>query len=325
MTNIRKTSTAIILSAVLLALTFATPVFAPPGGSWSTGASIPTAVEGYGAANVGGIHYYVAGFSSLGDTTILQRYDRSTDTWLGPAASVPGLARAELAAVSHGGSVYGVGGRPTFLVGSDLLRYDPTTDTWTSLSPLPTAVATEHTVVTHGDKIYVAGGRSADAPLPPAAFIVGTLQIYDIASDTWSTGTSMPTPVSDAVAVEKGNKIYVFGGWDGTTFISAVQIYDIASDTWSTGTAMPTARSNAVAGTCGNKMHIIGGEDATFSLSTVHEVYDPAKDSWSTSTPIPTSTGEVQGISTAGQIFVLGGGIFGSGSINPTQNIWKCG
>jgi len=318
-----------------LATLVAAPVFASP--SWSTGASIPTAEEGYGAATLNGFNYYFGGFPSSPSVGMNQIYNIAADTWsLGAPMPVP---NAELAAVADSGTnchlvsdptaagpcLYAVSGRDNL---GPLQRYDPGLDAWTLLAPLPVAVATEHGVAEHGGKIYVVGGRLASVPCGGAE--VNDLQIFDIQSGTWSTGAPLPMPLSDSAADSVGNHIYVFGGCSGGVPQSTTLIYDIASDSWSSGAPLPEAGViDPATGRCGNKMHVIGGAFAIGVFTDNHLVYNPVTDSWSMSTPIPgglTGSGtETQGVSTAGRIFVVGGGIFGSGAANPVQNIWSCG
>src|SRR4029077_2740542 len=67
-------------------------------------------------------------------------------------------------------------------------RYDPATDTWTPLAPMPTGAAMGVGVYyPTTNKFYVFGGAEFDS---------GTnydlTQIYDIATETWSSGAPMP-------------------------------------------------------------------------------------------------------------------------------------
>ena len=319
---VARTCLVAVTSLLLFATT--TPVFATPTGSWSTGAPIPVAVEGYGAAQVGSIHYYVGGYN-FGDTNLNQRYDKASDTWLTNGAPIPGPTRGETAAVAHGGFVYLVGGRCPFAC-SLLQSYDPTTDTWTLLAPLLVPVVTEHVVATHDGKIYVVGGRTVTVPGSGGG--VSTLQIYDIPTNTWSFGAPLPMPLSDSAVIAHGSKIYVFGGQNTGVALSTTTIYDIPSNTWSLGSPMPTARQDASVGSCGNKLHVIGGAVTIGVFVSAHEVYNPTSNTWSVDTPIPGGSGgagtEVQAVSQGGRIHIVGGGIFGSGSSDAVQNIWKC-
>jgi N-acetylneuraminic acid mutarotase len=319
----RKSKVALLVfSVVLVLVVLVGAAVAIAQGTWTTKASIPTAREGYGAAEVGGVFYYIAGYH-WGDTVINEAYDSATDTWTAKAP-LPDNPRAETVAVSDGSYVYLIGGRPVGLVGNDLWRYDPATDTWRSLSPMPTARATEHMAVYYQGHIYVVGGRMSDAPGGWGA--LSTLEIYDIATDTWTVGAPMPEPRSDAVAIEYGGKIYVFGGFDETGAIrDTTFIYDISSDTWTVGAPMPEPRANPVGGKCADGIHVIGGLDSSWLVTSTNYVYNPVANAWGASTPIPNATVEVQGISYGGKIYVVGGGIFGAGSENNLNQVFECG
>ena len=89
-------------------------------------------------------------------------------------------------------------------------------------------------------KIYVAGG-----------FIGGTsvtnaLRIYDIATNTWSSGANMPTSpgVEAAAGAVVNGKFYVMGGDDFNNGLNTNFIYDIATNTWTTGATLPDNRTN---------------------------------------------------------------------------------
>ena len=89
---------------------------------------------------------------------------------------------------SDGTFAYAAGGRDaaTFQSTDAFNRYDPLLDTWTPLANLPNAVGDARSVyAANTNSIYVFGGITD--------FDVGTVtnlvQIYDVAADTWTTGT----------------------------------------------------------------------------------------------------------------------------------------
>jgi hypothetical protein len=69
---------------------------------------------------------------------------------------------------------------------------------------------------------------------------------------------------------------------------------------------------------------MIGGSTSFLQLQTSNYAYNPIIDSWTSSLPIPIRTAEAQAISYRDQIFVVGGGIFGSGAGNPASQVFHC-
>jgi hypothetical protein len=98
-------------------------------------------------------------------------------------------------------------------------------------------------------KIYVPGGFAASVHITENA-------IYDIATNTWSTGAPLPAPQT-GTTVAFNNKIYNFGGNPGPQ--TTTTIYDIATNTWSTGASMPVATTYGRAVVAGNYAYYVGG------------------------------------------------------------------
>lgn len=284
---------------------------------------MPTGREGYGAAEVDGTLYYATGLTTADDDTVHEAYDPNTDTWDPTVADLPGDGRSEAVAAADGTFVYLIGGRPPSSVGDELWRYDPGADSWTQLADMPTERATEHMAAHHDGNLYVAGGRQGNSP--GSGPRLADLEIYDISSDSWSSGASMPEARSDATLLNQGSTLYVFGGFDSSGNVTdGTFIYDIPSDSWMSGSPMPEPRANPAGGSCGNKLHVIGGHNPSGTIQDSHFVYDPAADSWSNAASIPNGTAEAQGVSHGGQIFVAGGGIFGSGEDNDLNQVFHC-
>ena len=308
--------------------------------SWRFRAQIPVPREGYGAAAVHGILYYIAGNSEDGDSTINQAYDPALDAWT-TRASLPAAPGAELAAVSDGTYVYVVGGRlRPDSVSAELWRYDPAGDSWLQLTSMPTARATEYMAAIDGGTIYVVGGRTTIAPGSGGELDV--VEAYDIAGGTWSTLAPMLEPRSDALVLARDGHLYVFGGYGpsdvpngnktDTTFI-----FDIADGTWRRGANLPApasptelepngARVNLTGAVCNGRLHVIGGSGAVLrdSLHTNNWIYDPGTDRWRDGEPLLRGITEVQAVSAGGKIFVVGGGVLGLGIDNPLNQVFTC-
>ncbi len=185
---------------------------------------------------------------------------------------------------------------------------------WTSVAPMPTArKEISNATVELDGKIYVIGGVARDGQITPA------LEIYDPATDSWSSGHPVPVRVWRAFAAAALGKLYLFGGYTSTAGfpfspIGRVFEYDPQQDDWTEMTAMPTARGTAVAVTVGSQIHVLGGA-ANSALST-HQVFDPVNNSWSSAPTIPTPRSGLTAAVIDGEIYVAGGYLLSGGVVS---------
>ncbi|MBC7130209.1 hypothetical protein H5T51_03170, partial [Candidatus Bathyarchaeota archaeon] len=117
-------------------------------------------------------------------------------------------------------------------------------------------------------------------------------EVYDPATDSWTTKAPIPIGVSGYASAVVDNKIYVIGGYVGRNYN---QIYDVESDTWSQGAPLPVGVGGAAAGaTTGvnapKKIYVIGGYQ---NLDPVdfNQIYDPETDTWDMGAQMPTPRG----------------------------------
>jgi len=114
---------------------------------------------------------------------------------------------------------------------------------------MPTAL-TEHCSTAHDGKIYTFGG--CDLSL----HVTDLVQVYDIASGTWTTGPRMPVPAAHPSATVLDDTIYVIGGFNGSNYQASVQIYDPATGTWKLGTDMLEPVDQAAFDTYNDKLYV---------------------------------------------------------------------
>jgi len=91
-------------------------------------------------------------------------------------------AEKGLGAAVVNGRIYAIGSNVNY-------EYDPATDTWTAKTSMPTP-RTGFGIAAYQDRIYVIGGRYG---IYPNDTVTGVNEVYNPASDTWETKTSMPT------------------------------------------------------------------------------------------------------------------------------------
>jgi N-acetylneuraminic acid mutarotase len=196
---------------------------------------------------------------------------------------------------------------------NEVLEYDPVADTWATKTPSPTYRYTVSTEVVN-DKIYVLGGDGVfdDGPWVQSAnwTIKSHVEIYDPATDSWSTGQSAPAPFSTAATCAIGDEIYMFGGADANRQrIALTQVYNASTNSWSTKASLPTARSNATCARVGDQLYVIGGWSGALVDSV--DRYDPATDSWTSVTRLLEPRHYIEAEPIDSKIFMLGGELNG--------------
>jgi len=198
-------------------------IYNPSTNSWSYGTNMLTVPSSRLAGVIGGKMYLVGNYSDQVDI-----YDPATNSWAIKTASKQ----------IGGPSVVGVINEKMYLTGVQVssgnetyfYSYDPTTN-----SVIANANGLGYVGATAGvinGKLYVAGGRVYSQP-----FILDYLQVYDPATDMWTTLEPMPTPLGGDVSGVINGKLYVTGS-------TTLQIYDPNGGNptpTSTATQVPTA------------------------------------------------------------------------------------
>ncbi len=269
---------------------------------WVKLAPFPDASEELYGISSGGKLYVFGGLGH--DWTpkgLAFEYDPATDKWT-KKKNMP-LVSHHVALAEFNGKIYMVGGFIKPATGpsawqpvDNLWEYDPANDSWKALAAMPTKRGSPNAAIVNG-KLYVIGGAglspgAKETALHPARpqRVLGTNEVYDIATAKWETKSPMPTTRNHAAIGVVNNKIYVIGGRVGNAFITrasntdVVEEYDPATDQWGDlKSPMPTARSASAWGTYKGKIYVAGGELRTDRMSAAFravEAYEPATNRW---------------------------------------------
>jgi len=220
----------------------------PATDMWTTKADMPTARTLSAIAVVDEIIYVIGGvfgevedIEAVEDIRILsavEAYDPATDTWT-KKADMP-TARAYLAACVVDGRIYVSGGSLTYedpmpMAVPTVEVYDPATDTWTQASDMPWA-RRSHTASVVAGKIYIIGGLDEEViklfeegkiELDKVLELFSTVDVYNPATDTWTTAADLPNGRNGPTAAVVDGKIYIIGGMWGPegTKLSTVEEY----------------------------------------------------------------------------------------------------
>jgi N-acetylneuraminic acid mutarotase len=154
-------------------------------------------------------------------------------------------------------------------------------------------------------KLYLMGGY------PPNRVTARTVQIYDIATDTWSYGPQLPLRNNHGMAASVNGRIYLIGGQlnaddppNTNSYVNTVYELDPAVGVWVTKAPMPTARSSGVAVVHDGRIYVAGGR---LPRGSDFAVYDPAADTWEVLPNLPTQRNHFTGAAINGRIHYVGG------------------
>jgi len=270
----------------------------------------------------------------LSAVTASSQCDFSYGKWDTSLSSMP-VSRDGFSAVTHNDSIYFLGGITKnggaieYISSIDV--YDPATHTWeTGISELPfLRICTNACLI--DNKIYMMGGihLTDDAPLS-----FDSLHIYDIQSNSWKTGQSLPIALGSFGADTINGKIYVAGGGpSGWGIEKNLYVYDPVLDEWTQKVPMNVSRRGQCAKSWNGKLYAFGGySGSNWTVSRSIEVYDPEQNQWTllTNAPLPRAN---MGMSLYENQLLTFGGITGySGSnynytstilsYNPSSNSW---
>ncbi|MFF3564498.1 Kelch repeat-containing protein [Streptomyces sp. NPDC002574] len=262
--------------------------------------------------------YAFGGIDPAGLTRTLEAYSPATNAWATltplptPRVGLAGKAAPCPEALKKKTCVYAIGGRDGSGVRGNVEAYNPAAKNWIYIHPLLTprselGAAPAQCPEGYGLRgacVYAVGGRTNTNSA------VDTVEAYSIATGTWITVHSLPTPRADLAVASapcpetsglRGLCVYAFGGRNRAgTVVPTVEVYSPVTDAWLSLTPLPAPRyAFAVApapcsdGLRGRCLYAFGGLTAAGgSLDTV-QAYSPLADTWAILPPLRTARSEL--------------------------------
>ncbi len=275
--------------------------------SWLTKSPLPTARFGATTCVADGKIYALGGGDApyspyLPDVEI---YNPATDSWE-TGIAMPNERMGHAAAVV-GGKIYVMGG--AYGAGTSTAtvdEYDPATGTWANKAPMPND-RVFHCAGAVDGKIYVLGGCGSGWNVDGAD--VTDVDVYDPATDTWTTKGKMRSPRAMAAAAVVNGKLYVFGGIVGSLArppVTTADMYDPATDTWKPIATLAVAR--AASGVCAvdDKIYLMGSGSLNTLLSRT-DVYDTTTGTWQTGPKLSKAKYWMGANFVGGKLYIVGG------------------
>jgi N-acetylneuraminic acid mutarotase len=204
----KKTALSALFTAVLLISIVAgiqaadVPYVSSLGNPWTAKTSLPTPTVGLEAAVVNGKIYAFKGSIT---------YENNPGAMWTTKSSMP-TWRSDIAVATDQNEIYGIGGRTndSTTTGTNQV-YDPADDSWKTLTSMPTPRHSLDANVVDG-KIYLIGGLVPHHLYPndkTTYEATNANEVYDPATDSWTTKTPVPNAVHNYASAVVNNKIYI--------------------------------------------------------------------------------------------------------------------
>lgn len=239
--------------------------------------------------------------------------------WL-TSHALPGGGRAAMATAAVGLNIYLVGGEDAQGVVNRVDFFETMDCQWQAGAPKPTAVSDITAAVLFGE-IYVPGGRGVDGQP------VSVVEVYSPANNLWRTVASLPVPLSSGLVLSQNGRLYLFGGWDGETYLDTAYEYDPTLDNWQELPPLDRPRAWAAGGVIGNLLYVVGGYDGASELNTCI-AYDDTSQLWQECSPMLQSRAGAGAVVLLNKLYVLGGGLLPTSEVlfseeyNPATDSW---
>lgn len=306
-------------------------------GAWAQTSGFTSGVLDPTAVAYGGYLYIIGGSYFNGSVTSVNtvRYAPiNADGTVGGWITTTGFATARHShtSIAHGGYLYVIAGRnnnsssPLGTVEYAPINADGSIGTWAYTSTISVG-RDEHATAFYNGYLYVFGGRSgASTPLSEVQYAPinadGTL-------GTWGASTAFTTARYGHTAVAYKGKLYVMGGYDGTTLYSTAQYATIdappdatmSMGSWTTNAvglgagsgnaaARVTTRANHGSVVYNGYIYVIGGTGVSATQTSVHYAPLNANGSvgtWAVTSPLLAARAGVSAVAYNGYMYAIGG------------------
>lgn len=191
---------------------------------------------------------------------------------------------------------------------------------------------TYSTASLYSNKIYVFGGYHYQKDPDPDYATLGSAEVYNVATDTWTNVAAMPQPREMLASATLGDKIYLAGGFDEISgYLASVDVYDTKTDTYATlrPSPLPKASSELAMINLNDVLYISGGDTELDYATNIFYKYDSTTDAWLKLTSMSTARSGHGMVALNNKIYVFGGfdnalNILKSGEVyDPSKAIWS--
>jgi non-specific serine/threonine protein kinase len=181
-----------------------------------------------------------------------------------------------------------------------------------------------------GDSMVLGDSGALDSSAPDVSIDAPPT---DAGASGWRAEPMLPVVLQEITAITRGDgRIWVIGGFEGTSDVATVRIFDPARGTWSEGPALPQPRHHTHVAEVDGDLYVLGGmETIGFDLVDTAWVLHAGETTWTTIATLPEVHGAGFAGSVGGRIHIVGG-VGRGGSLatevltyDPVMDAWSTG
>ncbi len=156
---------------------------------------------------------------------------------------------------------------------------------WSARAPMIAARSSAPAVRLRSGKVLVVAGDPGGFDATPRT----SAELFDPATNSWSTTGSLPEPRSSFTTTVLGDgRVLVAGGLSASfRWLATTRVYDPGIGTWSAAAPMARARAAGTATLLDDGRVLVAGGSTTGPRAlAAAEIYDPASDTWTAARPM---------------------------------------
>ena len=263
---------------------------------------------------VGEVIHILGGVSEHDTLGNVECYDPARNQWVVNVIPQMTHKRSGVGVAVLHGLLFAIGGYLDGKTSTDAVEcYNPRTRTWSLVASMHTArmnlgvsaipdLRDSDTGATY-NFVFAVGGYSGKV-------ILGSVERYDMMTDTWHEVCHMNTPRRNVGVGVIGPYLYAVGGSnrdDGSrSNLNSMERYDPISDSWTEMPPMNRSRGAASIAALNNCLYAVGGYDSGQWLNEV-ERFDPGIGQWTLVAPLNHCRTGIAVTALNGEVYAIGG------------------
>ena len=239
--------------------------------------------------------------------------EQAYDSWEVNITSMP-ITVDYFSSVAYGNNIYYIGGydRANDKACGAVQIYNTLNNTWSYGANMITPRYLSKSILYDG-KIYCFGGVSEGAANLESD-VLDIVEIYDIKSDSWSKGVSMPETKEKIDAQLHNDKILIIGGKierGHGTHSDTINVFNLKTNKWEEDIPMPICRAGFTSQIYNDKLYIFSGNYTVIGQFETDyndvNIYDFKTKQWSTGPDSSIARHGVSSVRNGSDIYLFGG------------------